>query len=95
MSLKDIKDKPVSDAYADYSHPSSVFIFNYSKKITALTILTMAYPVILLISRVFKHRFFDSVRNLERAFRFNLLWRIVVEIYLEFALNAFMNIYSL
>ena len=56
----------------------------------------LSYPVVLLLSRIKWKRLEKlNFKKAEKSFRFNLLWRVLIEYYLEFSLNAFMNIYAL
>ena len=55
----------------------------------------VAYPIIRILSVVLKSPKFDFFRRLEAKFRYNMIIRVVTELYLEITLMAFMNIYSL
>eukprot|EP00347_Sterkiella_histriomuscorum_P004248 403361179 len=95
LYLKQVKDEPVNESYEDYGFESSIFFFSYANKIQGWGILMCAYPLILLGSYALKFKAFDFLRRIEKSYRFNGLWRLLTELYLEMTLNAFMNIYSL
>ena len=52
------------------------------------------YPILLILSKLLKYKAFRFLRVLEKGFRFNMILRIMIELYLEMTLLAFMNIYS-
>ena len=96
LNLDEIIDLPINDAFTDYNYSQTVFILNYAQQITGLILVFLSYPVVLLLSRIKWKRLEKlNFKKAEKSFRFNLLWRVLIEYYLEFSLNAFMNIYAL
>ena len=54
----------------------------------------LMYPILLILSKLLKYKAFRFLRVLEKGFRFNMILRIMIGLYLEMTLLAFMNIYS-
>ena len=96
LDLTQIDDKPVNDIFADYEMDSSIFFFSYANKIQGWTILILLYPILLLASKYIKWKYISQkLRGIEKMYRYNGIWRLLTEMYLEMTLSAFMNIYSL
>ena len=58
-------------------------------------IFLMAYPVVKILSLILKHPKLSFVQKLEEGYRYNMIIRMVTELYLEMTLHAFMNIFIL
>jgi len=95
LNLDEVVDKPVSESFEDYDFSSSIFFFSYASKLQLWVMAIVAYPIIRILSVVLKSPKFDFFRRLEAKFRYNMIIRVVTELYLEITLMAFMNIYSL
>ena len=95
MNLDEITDKPVSESFKDYQFESSIFFFSYADKIQIWMIVIGSYPIVWILSKVLKSPKFDILRNIEQGYRYNMIIRMLTELYLEITLHAFMNIYSL
>jgi hypothetical protein len=54
-----------------------------------------AYPLIKIASIILKSKKFDFIRSIEKKFRYNMIIRVLTELYLEITLHSFMNIFSL
>lgn len=54
-----------------------------------------AYPLIKGLTMCLKHRYFSFLHGIEQGYRYNSILRMLLELYLEMTLFAFMNLYSL
>ena len=54
-----------------------------------------AYPLIKIASILLKSKRFNFIRDIEKKFRYNMIIRVLTELYLEITLHSFMNIFSL
>jgi hypothetical protein len=95
LSLDEVVDKPVSASFEDYEFEQSIFFFSYADKMQVWALFLMAYPIIKILSLIIKHQKFDFLRKLEQGYRYNMIIRMISELYLEMTLHAFMNIYNL
>jgi hypothetical protein len=95
MNLDEVIDKPVSASYEDYDFKQSIFFFTYANKLQLWLLVIGSYPVLKVLSIVMKHKRFDFLRKIEKMYRYNMIIRVLTELYLEMTLQAFMNIYSL
>jgi hypothetical protein len=69
-------------------------MFTYANKLQLWAICVLMYPILLILSKLLKYKVFRFLRVLEKGFRYNMILRIMIELYLEMTLLAFMNIYS-
>ena len=69
-------------------------MFTYANKLQLWAICVLMYPLLLILSKLLKYKVFHFLRVLEKGFRYNMILRIMIELYLEMTLLDFMNIYS-
>jgi hypothetical protein len=69
-------------------------MFTYANKLQLWAICVLMYPILLILSKLLTYKLFRFLRVLEKGFRYNMILRIMIELYLEMTLLAFMNIYS-
>ena len=94
INVEEIIDKPLSKSFSDYNYYSTIFMFTYANKLQLWALCVLMYPILLILSKLLKYKAFRFLRVLEKGFRFNMILRIMIELYLEMTLLAFMNIYS-
>ncbi|CDW75219.1 UNKNOWN [Stylonychia lemnae] len=87
MLLNQINDKPVSQNFEEYEFESSIFFFNYSRKMQMWAMFALGYPILKICNRFLKHRYFDVLKQYEQSYRFNVVWRVLTELYLEMTLT--------
>jgi hypothetical protein len=95
MNLDEVVDNPVSQSFEDYEFESSIFFFSYADKLQLWVLIIGAYPIVKILSVVLKNKRFNFIRSIEKMFRYNMIIRVLTELYLEITLHAFMNIVSL
>lgn len=95
LNMDEIIDKPVSYYFQDYDFEQSIFFISYADKMQVWAMVLGAYPVVKILSLFLRHQRFDFIRKIEKGYRYNMIIRMITELYLEMTLHAFMNIYVL
>ena len=96
LDLNSVEDKPVNQKFEDYGMESTLFFNSYANKLQGWLALGVAYPFIFIASKIIGWRYIGpKIKSIEKMYRYNGLWRLLIELYLEMTLSAFMNVYSL
>ena len=92
LDTTSIVDKTYADTFLRLDYESSVFILLYSSQIVIWAALIAAFPFIWLIGKVTKLDFFV---NWYKSYKYNLVYRIFIEMYLDMSIACFINVFNL